>query len=130
MTYLFNPNGDLTVMHLADHDRLGAVIGALCGETDFSRSCNLPLGRAICTKCKEVDSAVQRGEADAITHGLGAETLLGRAVKAARKRHGRHNTLHPRWVAVMDTFTLGSTAARELCAHFGLDPYEQVKRCA
>lgn len=32
----------------------------------------------------------------------------------------------PRWVAVMDTFALGSTYAHELCRNHGLDPDEMV----
>lgn len=32
----------------------------------------------------------------------------------------------PRWVAVMDTFALGSTYAHMLCRNFGLDPDEMV----
>jgi hypothetical protein len=51
--------------------------------------------------------------------------LLERAVRGARpNRPGRH----PRWVAVVDTFALGSTYATQLCRRFGLDPDEQVKR--
>lgn len=34
----------------------------------------------------------------------------------------------PRWVAVMDTLQLGSTYSREICARFGLDPDEKVRR--
>jgi hypothetical protein len=54
--------------------------------------------------------------------------LLQRAVKNARDRSKRKSVPHPRWVAVMDAFSLGSTYARQLCAHFDLDPHEMVKR--
>lgn len=53
------------------------------------------------------------------------EELLRRAVRGARpRRPGKH----PRWVAVMDTFALGSTRAHMLCVRFGLDAEEMVKR--
>ncbi|WP_310619646.1 hypothetical protein [Flexibacterium corallicola] len=51
--------------------------------------------------------------------------LLRRAVGNARRKQGRSR--HPRWVAVMDVFGLGSTYACELCRRFDLDPDEQVK---
>lgn len=35
---------------------------------------------------------------------------------------------HYRWVAVMETFGLGSSYSMELCQRFGLDPDELVKR--
>jgi hypothetical protein len=35
---------------------------------------------------------------------------------------------HYRWVAVMETFCLGSGYSMELCRRFGLDPDELVKR--
>lgn len=54
--------------------------------------------------------------------------LLERAVKSCRGRDYRKGQKHPRWVAVMDTFTLGSTYSHQLCRRFGLDPDEQVKR--
>ena len=54
--------------------------------------------------------------------------LLERAVKSARKRTARKGEKHPRWVAVMDTFQLGSGYAGELCRRFGLDPDEEVAR--
>ena len=56
-----------------------------------------------------------------------AELLL-RAVMNARGRDKRRGEKHPRWVAVMDTFGLGSTFATQLVARFGLDPDEMVKR--
>jgi len=60
MGYLYNPNGFATVMHLAEYDRLGAQIGALCGETEFSRSCNLPLGQPICSRCQEIAAEIMK----------------------------------------------------------------------
>lgn len=54
--------------------------------------------------------------------------LLGRAVRNARDKHSRKGVPHLRWVAVMDTFALGSTFAMQLCRRFNLDPNEMVKR--
>ena len=54
--------------------------------------------------------------------------LIGRAVRNARARDRRKGQKHPRWVAVMDAFALGSGFARELCRVHGLDPDELVKR--
>ena len=56
------------------------------------------------------------------------EKLLERAVRNARSREHRKGEKHPRWVAVMDAFALGSTFATQLCARFGFDPDEMVKR--
>lgn len=55
-------------------------------------------------------------------------TLLKRAVTNARARDRRKGEGHPRWVAVMDVFALGSTYAHELCRRYGLNPDEMVKR--
>jgi hypothetical protein len=52
--------------------------------------------------------------------------FLGRAVKGARAQR-RHRGKSPRWVAVMDTFGLGSTYAHLLCRKFDLNPDEMVK---
>lgn len=54
--------------------------------------------------------------------------LLARAVRNARDRVTRKGFLHPRWVAVMDCFALGSTYSHQLCRRFGLDPAEMVKK--
>lgn len=54
--------------------------------------------------------------------------LLRRAVKSARSRRHNKGYAHPRWVAVMDVFLLGSTYACELCRLFDLNPDEEVKR--
>lgn len=62
MGYLYNPNGPLTVMHLPEYNRLGAQIGALCGERQFSRSCNLPLGQPICERCNAGAVQIEREE--------------------------------------------------------------------
>lgn len=56
------------------------------------------------------------------------EELLRRAVCSARDRSARKGYRHWRWVAVMDTFALGSTYAQQLCQRFGLDPDEEVRR--
>jgi hypothetical protein len=48
------------------------------------------------------------------------DELLRRAVRSARPKY----KASPRWAAVMDTFGLGSTYARQLCHRFGLDPNE------
>lgn len=56
------------------------------------------------------------------------EELLRRAVAHARDGLSRKGEKHPRWVAVMDSFALGSTYAHILCKRFGFDPDEMVKR--
>jgi hypothetical protein len=56
------------------------------------------------------------------------EELLRRAVKRCRARTYCKGTPHPRWVAVMQTFALGSKASAELCRRFDLDPDETVAR--
>lgn len=55
------------------------------------------------------------------------EELLRRAVTNARANVPKARA-HYRWVAVMETFMLGSGFAMELCRRFGLDPDELVKR--
>jgi len=54
--------------------------------------------------------------------------LLWRAVKNCRSRAYRKGEKHWRWIAVKDTFLLGSTYSRQLCARFNLDPDEKVSR--
>lgn len=54
------------------------------------------------------------------------DELLRRAVRNARDS-GYGRRAHPRWVAVMHTFLLGSTFSAQLCRRFGLDPDEMVK---
>ena len=49
--------------------------------------------------------------------------LLKRAVRGAR---AHRPTPAPRWVAIMDTFCLGSGYAVELCRLHDLDPDEMV----
>lgn len=59
---------------------------------------------------------------------ISAEDLVKRAMRnATPKRCGAV----PRWVAVMDTFALGSTFSVQLCRLHGLDPEEKVSgaRC-
>lgn len=53
------------------------------------------------------------------------DELLRRAAWAARERGNRYE--HPRWVAVMDAFCIGSTFSRTLCRRFGIDPDEKVQ---
>lgn len=62
-------------------------------------------------------------------HELTAVKLLERAVRNARDRSARKGVKHPRWVAVMSAFALGSTYSCDLCQKFGLNPDEEVKRC-
>ena len=42
------------VMHLAEYDKRGGVVGAACGSgVDLNTSCNLPLGQPVCKKCNK-----------------------------------------------------------------------------
>ena len=50
--------------------------------------------------------------------------LVKRAVANARARRVAIET--PRWVAIHDTFALGSTYSAELCRIHGLDPDEMI----
>lgn len=50
--------------------------------------------------------------------------LLGRAVRNVRPR--RRSGRSPRWHAVSEVFTLGSTYSAQLCRRFGVDPDEVV----
>lgn len=61
-------------------------------------------------------------------HEIPLEELVRRATGSARSRNLRKGMKHPRWVAVMDAFALGSTYAHDLCRRFNLDPDELVKR--
>lgn len=54
--------------------------------------------------------------------------LLKRAVRGARSSQYHKRVKHPRWVAVMDTFSIGSTYAHQLCRRFGFNPDELVSR--
>lgn len=54
--------------------------------------------------------------------------LLRRAVGQCRDRLSRKGEKHARWVAVMDTFLLGSSYSRQLCHKYGFDPDEMVTR--
>lgn len=56
--------------------------------------------------------------------GLTDRQMLERAVTNARSHHRRGR--HPRWLAVMEVFNVGSMDAKDLCKLFGLDPDEQV----
>lgn len=57
------------------------------------------------------------------TPGITDEELLARAVRCCRKSR----RYHTRAEAVMHTFVLGSTYARDLCRRFGLDPDDRVR---
>lgn len=59
------------------------------------------------------------------TPGMSERDLLENAVRLALPR-GRGRGKHPRWVAVMDTFALGSGYSHALCRRFGFDPDEKV----
>lgn len=63
---------------------------------------------------------------DRSVNDISDNDLLSRAVKNCRAKNGRG--YQPRWVAVSDTFGLGSTYSWQLCRRFGLDPDEKVKR--
>jgi hypothetical protein len=54
--------------------------------------------------------------------------LLARAVRGALDSRKNKGVEHPRWVAVMDLFVLGSNHAHWLCQRFNIDPDEMVKR--
>lgn len=42
------------VMHLAEYDRAGNVVGPACKTTlQVDTSCNIPLGRPVCRKCRK-----------------------------------------------------------------------------
>lgn len=56
--------------------------------------------------------------------GITDEQLLRRAMMNLRKRRGSKSPL--RWVAVQQTFGLGSTYSALLCKSFGLDPDEEL----
>lgn len=56
------------------------------------------------------------------------EELLSRVVRDCRDQQKRKGVRHPRWVAAMDTFIVGSTYAHLICRRFGFDPDEMVKR--
>lgn len=63
---------------------------------------------------------------DRSVNDISDNDLLSRAVKNCRAKNSRG--YQPRWVAVSDTFGLGSTYSWQLCQRFGLDPDEKVKR--
>ncbi|MGQ2942958.1 MAG: hypothetical protein ACT6Q7_03035 [Blastomonas fulva] len=49
--------------------------------------------------------------------------LVLRAVSFCKARRAGQ----PRWVAVSETFGLGSTYARQLCVKHGVDPYGKAR---
>jgi hypothetical protein len=58
-----------------------------------------------------------------VLHELSDADLVWRAVRNAKPKICGDA---PRWVAVADTFALGSTYAHDLCKLYGLDPEEKV----
>jgi len=77
----------------------------------------------------DIDLILPLGFRPALQNGpvikLSDDDLLRRAVRGARAQRPER---HPRWVAVMDLFALGSTYSHALCRRFGFDPDEQVQR--
>lgn len=63
-----------------------------------------------------------------MTIGIPDDELLRRAVRTCRATSKNKGVAHPRWVAVMETFIVGSSYAHALCQRFGLDPDEMVRR--
>jgi len=53
-------------------------------------------------------------------------TFEGLAERAIRNAKPSLSGDSPRWVAVMDTFAIGSTYSIELCRAYELDPDEKV----
>jgi hypothetical protein len=57
-------------MHLAGYDRLGRFAGALCGiRHPFNRSCNLPLGSAVCKRCVSIETALAQKNTNSTDFG-------------------------------------------------------------
>jgi len=56
------------------------------------------------------------------------DTLLLRAVRSALDSSKNKGVPHPRWVAVMSVFCVGSNYSRLICQRYGLDPDQMVKR--
>ncbi len=73
------------------------------------------------------DEAIQQGCLCPVP-GHSADELLRCAVKSARDHRTRRGVMHPRWVAVMSVFALGSTYSRILCLWAGLNPDDGVVR--
>ncbi len=61
------------------------------------------------------------------TPGCSDEDLVRQAVRHARDRDKQKGERHPRWMAVMSIFAVGSGYARGLCMRFDLDPDEMVQ---
>ena len=73
----------------------------------------------------EVDAARAAARKGSVSDIPDAE-LLGRAVKASRA--SASGGYHPRWACVMESFSMGSTYARDLCRRYNVDPDELVRR--
>jgi hypothetical protein len=60
--YLYEAGHKRRKMHLAPHDPLTGdpMFSALCGMAlPFNRTCNLPLGRAVCKACAKAYDEMQ-----------------------------------------------------------------------
>lgn len=91
----------------------------------------------VCKKCryetKEKDtienlptspvSCELAGSSTVVVGSLSVDKLLWGALHNAKPRECGEA---PRWVAVRDTFAVGSTSAHDLCRENGLDPEELV----
>jgi hypothetical protein len=58
-------------------------------------------------------------------HVFEQRDLIERALRNLRRSRGSRSK--ERWVAVMETFAVGSTVAHALCHEFNLDPEEKIK---
>lgn len=74
-------------------------------------------------KAEEAARPVAANVAELTVASISAEALVKRAVMNAKPKTCGDS---PRWVAVMDTFALGSTYATQLCRAHGLDPEAMV----
>jgi hypothetical protein len=89
------------------------------------------VGSNYCSGCKaKIDWALvpKPDQITASVDDIPDEKLLERAVRGARSSLCRKGEKHRRWVAVMETFGLGSTYSHQLCRRFGLDPDDEVWR--
>ncbi len=111
----------------------GAADGSICSNLSEAVAAfrgSLPTDHPI-LYTEPANDALKAAPAESITGTVADipdEELLRRAVCGARSRNHNKDVKHPRLVAVMDIYHLGSTYAGQLCTRFGLDPYEQVAR--
>lgn len=85
----------------------------------------IPAETILMAEAEARDRAVERARSGVAS--IPDKELLERAVRGCRARQTVLKT-HPRWVAVMELFALGSTYSQELCRRCGLDPDETVSR--